>query len=363
VSRLLLLPVLIALGGGSPVDASSSVDSQPSQTNWRIDEIPLLKIGDDPEEALHEVIGAVITDEALILAEASTYSLRFHDRATGKFLRAVGRQGEGPGEYERLDLLQSVGDKLFTFDGWLRRVTVRDRAGDVERTVPIRPWGDYNSLDLEGFFSDGSILVSAWAFGWVERPTIRRFNRELARLGPGGTFADRIGAYQGDEHYASPETMSIYPYRRQVWVVVVGDKYHIVDNKHPAIRVFDRSGNVVAELQPYAPLEPRKLTSAARDSLPDMDGVEGDDLPRFYPYYGRPLAVGGTLWVPDYDGLAPGGGSAWTVYSQGGDLVGRVTASELDIIPLDADSESVVVLARNAFDVQTVELRRMIEHP
>lgn len=359
----LILPMLIALGSGPPVQALSAEDSPPQQTDRRIDETPLLTIGDDPEEALHDVIGAVIIDKVLILAEASTYSLRFHDRATGQLLHTAGRKGEGPGEYERLDLLQSVGDRLFTFDGWLRRVTVRDLTGDVERTVPIRPWGDYNSVDVEGFFSDGSVLVSAWAFGWVEKPMIRRFNHELASLGPDGTFADSIGAYQGYEHYASPETMSIYPYRREVWVVVLDDKYHVVDNKHPVIRVFDGSGNLVHELQPYAPLEPQKLTFAARDSLPDMDGIERADLPRFYPYYGRPRAVGGALWVPDYAGLAPGGGSAWTVYSQDGDRVGRVTASELDIVPLAADAETAVVLARNAFDVQTVELRRLIEHP
>ena len=60
---------------------------------------PLFTIGDDPDEPLHLVIGAVLTDDALILAEESTYSLRFYDRATGRLLRAVGQKGEGPGDY------------------------------------------------------------------------------------------------------------------------------------------------------------------------------------------------------------------------------------------------------------------------
>ena len=129
------------------------------------------------------------------------------------------------------------------------------------------------------------------------------------------------------------------------------------------IRALDATGKLVRKLQPHMPLEPRRLTSAARDSLPDMDGVDRDDLPRFYPFYGRPRAVGGALWVPDYDGLAPGGGSAWSVYSQEGDLVGRVTASELDIIVLAADDDIAAVLTWDELGVQTVELRRITERP
>ena len=85
-----------------------------------------------------------------------------------------------------------------------------------------------------------------------------------------------------------------------------------------------------------------------------MEGIDGD---------GRPRAVGEALWVPDYDGLAPCGGSAWSVYSQEGDLVGRVTASELDITVLAADDDVAAVLRTDELGVQTVELRRIIERP
>ena len=69
------------------------------------------------------MVAAVLTDDALVLAETSTHSLRFYDRRTGALIRAVGRKGEGPGDFGNLDLLQAVGDRLHTFDGWLMRVT------------------------------------------------------------------------------------------------------------------------------------------------------------------------------------------------------------------------------------------------
>ena len=330
------------------------------QLDARIDDTPLFTIGDSPSEPLHRVIGAVFTDDVLIIAEESTHSLRFYDRSTGRFLHAVGQKGEGPGDYGNLDLLQAVGDRLYTFDSWHRRVTIRNRAGDVARTVRIPPWGDHNTAEVEGIFPDGSMLVSGWAFAWADRATIRRDEHGLARYDPDGNFVASLGTYLGYEYYDSPESKSIYPYRRETFVVVVGDKYHIVDNKDPVIPAFDAAGKPVHELPPDVPTEPTKLTRAGRDSLPDLDGIERDDLPRFYPFYGRIRAVGDALWVPHYGGLVPGRGSAWSVYSQDGDLVGRVTASER-LWVLAVDGDIAAVLCVDELGVQTVELRRIVE--
>lgn len=352
------LVVLLAVCRAEELSAGSP--GSPRQLTARIDDTPLFTIGDDPNEPLHRVIGAVLTDDALIIAEESTHSLRFYDRTTGQLIRAVGRKGEGPGDYGNLDLLQAVGDRLYTYDSWLMRVTIRNRAGEVERTVRIRPWGDYNTAEVEGFFPDGSMLVSASVFGWADRPMIQRDERGLARYDAEGHFIGTLGTYLGYEYYSSPETKRIYPYRRQTFVVVVGEEYHIVDTKDPAIPAFDMAGKLVHELPPDVPTEPTRLTRAGRDSLPDLDGIDRDDLPRFYPFYGRSRAVGDALWVPHYGGLVPDGGSTWSVYSQEGELVGRVSASER-LRVLAVDGNTVAVLRLDELGVQTVELRRIVE--
>ena len=357
IAAALLMPLL----AGSPADELSATDrGSPQQVDARIDDTPLFTIGGDPNEPLHEVIGAVLNDDFLIIAEESTHSLRFYDRTTGQPIRAVGQQGEGPGDYGNLDLLQAVGDRLYTWDSWLMRVTIRNRAGEVERTVRIRPWGDYNSAHVAGIFPDGSMLVSGWAFGWADRATIRRDEHGLARYDADGNFVASLGTYLGYEYYDSPERKSIYPYRRETFVVVMGDKFLIVDNKDPVIPAFDAAGKPVHELPPDVPAELTRLTRAGRDSLPDLDGIDRDDLPRYYPFYGRTRAVGDALWVPHYGGLVPGGGSAWSVYSQEGDLVGRVTASER-LWVLAVNGSLVAVLCVDELGVQTVELRRMVK--
>ena len=353
--------LLIAFQIGCLGDAVNAAGAPPQQRDMRIDEMLLFTIGDDPDEALYDLTGAVLTHDAIILAEESTSSLRFYDRETGRFLHSVGQQGEGPGDHQGLAFLQAVGEKLYTFDRRLYRVTIFDRAGEVERTVRIMPWGGYNQVEFEGILTDGSMLASGHTFRWERAPMIRRFEHELARHDADGTFAERLGTYRSYEHYASSERMHIFPYRREVWVLVVGDRYYIVDNKDPVIRAFDASGALVDELQPHMPLEPMRISRAGRDSFPPMEGIDDDDLPRFYPFYGRPRVAGGALWVRDYPGMAPGVGSAWTVYSTEGDLVGRVTSSEVDITVLAADDDVVAVLVTDELGVETVELRRIIE--
>ena len=120
MSRLIHSALLLPLLAGSLADELGATDrGSPQQLDARIEDTPLFTIGDDPSEPLHDVIGAVLTDNVLIIAEESTHSLRFYDRSTGRFLHAVGQQGEGPGDYGNLDLLQAVGDRLYTWDSWL----------------------------------------------------------------------------------------------------------------------------------------------------------------------------------------------------------------------------------------------------
>jgi hypothetical protein len=58
--------------------------------------------------------------------------------ASGRFLRLIGRQGQGPGEFEYIStLVVDRADSLHLFDGWLRRHTVITPNHTVRRTSSI----------------------------------------------------------------------------------------------------------------------------------------------------------------------------------------------------------------------------------
>lgn len=201
ILRLISCGLLIALPIGLPDDALGAVGASIQQRALRIDDTPLFTIGVNPNEPLHDVIGAVLTDDNLIIAEESTHSLRFYDRTTGQLIRTVGQKAEGPGDYGNL------GQAAIRFPTW---------KGSTETTCHA--------------------------------------------------------------------------------------------------------------------------------STPSMGGP------------GRPEGCCGCPNTRD----VPGGGSAWTVYSEEGDLVGRVTSSEVDIRVLAVDDDIAVVLVWDELGVQTVQLRRIV---
>ena len=201
---LILSPVSCA-----PDDLSGAQRGPPPETAQivaRIDSEPLLTIGNTPEDALFRVIDVVLAGDALIVAEMSSNTLRHYDRATGELLRTTRWGGRGPGEYQVLRSLQAVGNRLYTFDFMNRRLTVLDLAGVVERTVTIQPWGGYPYPDVQGVFTDGSMLVASSLQPpvGVEAATVRRIPWILARYDSTGHFVDSLGHYLGGEGLVVP---------------------------------------------------------------------------------------------------------------------------------------------------------------
>jgi len=356
----------------SPADEPSGAQRGPSrgtaQIVARIDSEPLLTIGNKPEDALFRVIGVALVGDALIVAEASSNTLRYYDRATGELLRTTGGEGEGPGEYRALVFLQAVGHRLYTFDFVNRRLTVLDAAGAVEKTVTIQPWEGYPYPDVRGVFNDGSILV-----GWslqapmsIEAPQVARIPWNLARYDSTGNFVDSLGHYLGGESLMVPRgrggaaNRTQWPgrFRRQASSGVLGDEYYIRDNMEFAIPVFDPTGGLVRELGSGASPEPRAVSRKDRDFFGELDGAQGWERPEFYPYHSDIRDLNGLIWVHQYHWWESPG-ERWTLYAKEGERVGEVSSTE-NLWVAAADGHVVAILCRDELGVEMVELRRLV---
>ena len=141
----------------------------------------------------------------------------------------------------------------------------------------------------------------------------------------------------------------------------MGDGYYILDNKDPMIPVFDTAGTLLREIGPDTPPEPVRISREDRDRFSVFDDIDPDDLPQFYPFYSRSSSVvGGAFWVLDYVDRERGQRMEWSVYSYEGEPLGRVTAEErLRILAVDGDL--AVVVRYGGWDVETVELRRIVK--
>ncbi len=88
-----------------------------------------------PEYQFADVVAAVRLDNGdIVVADRGASEIRSYD-AEGTFQWRAGREGEGPGEFRRLDFLgRMAGDSLVTYDPMLLRIQVFGPGGRLSRT-------------------------------------------------------------------------------------------------------------------------------------------------------------------------------------------------------------------------------------
>jgi len=171
---------------------------------WRVDPEPLLDLtttGSSPEHHEFEWVTDLVTtpDGGLALAESGWKEVRFYD-ARGHHVRTVGREGEGPGEFDRInDLLELAGDSLGAEDNWMRRLTIYDAQGELGRIVSFL---DVDTRDLFPL-PDGGFLAHVAAFSLMDEEIeggLQRQPSPIVRLDALGEVRDTVAVGAGFEH-------------------------------------------------------------------------------------------------------------------------------------------------------------------
>jgi len=114
------------------------------------------------------------------VADRGSADLRFFGPG-GKFLQRVGGDGEGPGEFRRLEFIGLLqGDSLATYDGSLRRVQVFDPSGVLSRTFTVvSPWPTAMPDKVIGVVGGFLMAIRFIDFGTVVPNGIVRWPHEL----------------------------------------------------------------------------------------------------------------------------------------------------------------------------------------
>ncbi|HYH79383.1 MAG TPA: hypothetical protein VEX86_06290 [Longimicrobium sp.] len=122
---------------------------------WRFAPAPSAIIGESegaPEYPLGHVAGALIlSDTLVVVGDRGSAQIRYFS-PRGIHLRTLGRTGDGPGEFRRIDWIGARGDTVVVWDSFAARATLLKPDGTVARTVPVpAAAGDvYPSLGLLG---------------------------------------------------------------------------------------------------------------------------------------------------------------------------------------------------------------------
>lgn len=265
------LATLACGAGGEP-----SRDGPP---RWSLSEEPLVAIGQLQGEAAYlfeHVAGVVLLPGGgVAVADRGSASLRVYD-ADGSLQVEMGRQGEGPGEFEYINRLLVFGsDTLAVYDGSLFRLTTFARNGTLLKALNLRPAPGSRPEVLVGRFVDGDLAVSWIDLGPRDRSKVTPDVMPIARFGADGVFIDGLATATGMVR----ATRGPVPFSPRLHSFVYGDSIFF-SNGVSEITVVDASGAVARTIPlPLPRLDPGEARAQLAARVEEL-GARGE-LPRF----------------------------------------------------------------------------------
>lgn len=226
---------------------------------WRIDTTAVVRIGvlEGPEEYVFGRIRGIAqrSDGTVVVADALARELRLYD-LEGRFVRRVGRAGEGPGEFGTITgLALLAGDSLAVISGqrvdllgpdlqFARRFNARLPREEMSVEPPL------SSDRLEGLFEDGRALMGDY-IGVCGRDTEGVCVDSIAfkRIGRAGGVDARFGRFvygrQERRQLAAdlPVIATREPYPQAFWTVG-GDRFYYGDARRFEVFAFTSGGSL-----------------------------------------------------------------------------------------------------------------------
>jgi hypothetical protein len=299
---------------------------------------------------------AVAADGSIYVYDRQVPALRKYD-ARGKFVRNIGRRGQGPGEYLNAGGLAIGRDgRLYLWDTGNWRINVYTAAGEPAGQIAT-PSGASGSFSLT---ATRALTIDTAGLLYFRKPSFMRMSdgprrEQFVRLRSDGTVVDTIDVPILDVEErsltatnANSRTSAPIPFTPQPTSVLSPHGYFVtgfpnryaVDLRIPPAgsRAQWRPGQPVISLRRnIAPLpvsaeeraETKKRTEEMLRRVDPNWSWGGNDIPRVMPYFtGLRVGADGRVWVPLINEVVRRGGG--TGVSMGG---GRAALSNAPRAP------------------------------
>lgn len=359
---------------------------------WTVEPEPALEIGAEVHDSTHFLYGALdverLEDGRLVVENRGTSQLLVYD-SLGAFVEGVGREGGGPGEFERMRGLYRCGGDTLVENG-LYLVTLFDAKLNFVRTARIHRQPDDRNPEIKGVAPDCSALLiedhhppprptrgaSTWSLHWLYWDATASGERD--------TVAAVVPGYEAVHFSYSGQTDNyVLPWGRQTaWAVKI-DTVYLGLGDTPEIRVVDRRGTVrrfirwTAEPAPVTAADRTRFTEWRQKRLRERP-IEATFLPpldRFPVPEKKPLYSDlklddeGNLWVREYplpkngwrNIYRPEAGTppeTWDVFDPQGRWLGPVEMpAALDVFRIQGGY--VIGRWRDELDVERLRLHRI----
>lgn len=238
-------------------------------------------------------------------------------RPDGRLLRRIGRQGQGPGEFQGVGGVRLLpGDSVFVFDAHASRVTVFPPASDRPAySVNVGTGGLLFPYWVQPVPREGALLaLYRAAYGMSADGGPRGHRRETMRLLNGDASLRRDSVLSFPEYEAVPfesggaKGVLFNPFGRRMLVAMGAGRVYTAWSGGWSIDVHSPAGKLLRTIRPAGEPRPRPIEPAERDSVVDM--LANPYAPK--AIVGRALdAVGNRTWPVLQDMVVDDRGRIW----------------------------------------------------
>jgi hypothetical protein len=354
-----------------------STDSAWARDNrWSVDTLPLVDLTRTGDDAKHEFFNATdaarLSDGSIIVADDGTDEIRIFS-ADGAYLRTVGRKGDGPGEFQRLDQVFALpGDSILAYDYWVGRLTVFSPEGRVARVNALT--GAYRPRPIVMLDSGGFVGRSTDLTSYTDRPGIHRMRSPIVRIDTNGKTLDTLVTIPGSESVVITQGEARAMWARNSYLANHGSRIYMGSADSMQYEVWSGEGKleriaripgydlalsgaeIEAERKAYVP-DPSRMNPMVREALQLQEDR------RYRPAYSNLVAdVGGNVWLEAFRGrheeTEPG---RWLVFDDEGRWRGSLSVPpRFRIYRIGQDW--ILGSRRDDLDVQHIQLLRLRRH-
>lgn len=290
---------------------SSAAQAWPAATGWRIDPAPSLDIGVESGEEpyqLNRVFDAMrLPDGSVLVGNSGSSEIRVYG-ADGRYRRAIGRRGNGPGEFSELSSVRFnrlPDGTIVAYDGGNLRVHHFDSSGTYLRTVRIGSTPDGLRAFYQGAFDDGTWLTLALNPELRNEPGMyllssQQFMRYSAEGGPLNSLRAVQGRVRFVLQHGSSVTFPFVPFTHEPIARAVGQRLVVVPSGEPAFEEMDADGRLVRIVRLSVDLE-RTADAYPRYRQASLASMDSAQRARYEHFYGLPHAL--PEYVPAFQGI------------------------------------------------------------
>ena len=346
---------------------------------WTITGEPQLDIGTvegSETEVLFKVADAVrLGDGRIVIANSGNGQVRFYSPDANHIVTS-GRQGGGPGEFQRIaGLLPMLADSIGVIDAAARRVSVLAPDGRFSRMVQGAPG---ERVSVTGYRVDGT-----WVAQSNDAPANNAIQSGLLRPGllyvtlpaDGGPAVDTLGRFPGiervvriTENAGTITSINIMspPFAKSTTAVTTGNDLVVGTQDAPELRVYDRNGGlrrIVRTGTPTQRVTPDLFDTYIKHLLERVEPERHQEMrenqlalltAKEVPAYGtHTIDRAGNLWVQDYPDIIDD--QRWTVFDSTGARIARI-AMPRRFTPYDIGPDWILGRELDELDVEHVRL-------